>query len=116
MAVLIRIENQIAIAVLEGYIDGKTAPEFEKELKAIPDSAKQVILNLSKVGYVSSAGLRLLLLIYRLIKTRGGRVCLVGVHEDVREVMDNTGFLPYFLLADTEAEGLELLKPPQGAM
>jgi anti-sigma B factor antagonist len=48
--------------------------------------------------------LRLLLLLYREISGRKGKLVLVGVSEDIRTVMSHTGFLNFFTLANSEAE------------
>lgn len=109
MSVQIRTEGDVAVAVLQGDIDSRTASDFERELMAVPGSAAQILLDMSGVGYVSSAGLRLLLLIYRLFKSKGGKVCLIGLTDEIREVMYNTGFLQFFLLAASEEEGLAML-------
>lgn len=110
MSVQMRAANGVAIAVLEGDIDSKTARELEKDLSSLPGSSKQVLLDMSRVGYVSSAGLRLLLLVYRVTKSNGGKVCLIGLSAEIRDVMYNTGFLQFFLFAETEKEGLAKLE------
>ncbi len=109
MSVQVRVSGDVAIAVLEGDIDGNTYQDFEKDLKAVPGNAKQILLDMSKVGYVSSAGLRVLLLTYRLFVSKGGNVCLIGLSDELREVMDNTGFLRFFVLAESEEQGLAVL-------
>ncbi|WP_433936353.1 STAS domain-containing protein [Sorangium cellulosum] len=110
MSVQIRAANGVTIAVLEGDLDGNTARDLERELGAIPGDSTQILLDMSRVGYVSSAGLRLLLLIYRLARSRGGEVCLIGLSAEIRDVMYSTGFLQFFLLTETEEEGLAMLQ------
>jgi len=68
-----------------------------------------VILDMSKVDYLSSAGLRLLLLIYREFAAKKGRLVLLGVSEDIQTVMLHTGFLNFFTLAGSRAEALKAL-------
>ena len=48
---------------LEGSIDGKTAPQIREELSAPLQQVQKLILDISRVDYLSSAGLRLLLLL-----------------------------------------------------
>ncbi|XXT23861.1 STAS domain-containing protein [Sorangium sp. So ce429] len=110
MSVQFRATNGVTIAVLEGDIDGDTARDIERELSAVPGDSRQILLDMSRVGYVSSAGLRLLLLIYRLSRSRGGRVGLIGLSDEISDVMYNTGFLQFFLRAETEEEGLAMLE------
>lgn len=110
MKVTESIDNNIAILEVEGSIDSKTAPEFEKTALSAINSQAQVIIDLTKVEFLSSAGLRVLLMIYRQIKARSGKVVLVGVSEEIQEVMSNTGFINFFNIAETLEAGIKLLK------
>lgn len=102
-------KEDVSIVTLEGSVDGKTAPVIRTELLSSLAAAKNVVIDLTKVDYLSSAGLRLLLLAYRDITSRSGRVVLVGVSEDIQGVMTNTGFIKFFELVPTEADALALL-------
>jgi anti-sigma B factor antagonist len=99
-------ENGIATARLEGSVDGKTAPEVREQLNPIVAAHSKVILDLTKVDYLSSAGLRLLLLLYRELSAKNGKLVLLGVSSDIRTVMSHTGFLSFFTLAGTQAEAV----------
>lgn len=101
MNVQTRQENGIDIVELEGSLDGKTAPEVREQLRPVLAQAQRLILDLSKVGYLSSAGLRLLLLTYREMAAHKGKVVLLGVSKDIQNVMSHTGFLSFFTLADS---------------
>ncbi len=100
-------QNGIGTARLVGSLDGKTAPEVREQLRPLITANSKVILDLTKVDYLSSAGLRLLLLLYRELSGRKGKLVLVGVSEDIRAVMSHTGFLNFFTLASSEAEALQ---------
>ena len=76
---------------LEGRLDTVTSPELEKELKASLDGADSLILDFSKLDYISSAGLRVLLSAHKQMSTKGG-MKVTNVNEIVREVFDVTGF------------------------
>ena len=56
---------------LEGRLDTMTAPELDAEIKNIPQNVTELILDFSKLEYVSSAGLRVLLTAQRLMKANG---------------------------------------------
>lgn len=101
--------NGIGTARLEGSLDGKTAPEVREQLKPFLAAHDKLILDLSKVDYLSSAGLRLLLLLYRELSARKGKLVLVGVSEDIRTVMSHTGFLNFFTLASSTADAVTAL-------
>lgn len=100
-------ENGIVTARLEGSLDGKTAPEVREKLNPVVAGQSKVILDLTKVDYLSSAGLRLLLLLYRELSAKNGKLALLGVSSDIRTVMSHTGFLSFFTLVGTQAEAVE---------
>ena len=80
----------LTIAV-EGSIDTLTAPEFEaKVLKAL-DGVKKLILDFAKVEYVSSAGLRTIILLNEKMEEKEG-MTIKNINEEVRDVFEMTGF------------------------
>ena len=76
---------------LEGRLDTMTAPELEAELKKELGSAESLILDFSKLDYISSAGLRVLLSAHKTMAGKGG-MKVTNVNEIVKEVFDVTGF------------------------
>ena len=76
---------------LEGRLDTMTAPELEAELAKEMESAESVTLDFSKLDYISSAGLRVLLSAHKAMSRKGG-LKITNVNEIVREVFDVTGF------------------------
>lgn len=82
--------NALTLAV-EGRLDTMTAPELEAELKASMDAAESLILDFSKLDYISSAGLRVLLSAHKVMSAKGG-MKVTNVNEIVQEVFDVTGF------------------------
>ena len=82
--------SALEIAV-EGRLDTMTAPELEAELKKSLDNAESLVLDFSKLDYISSAGLRVLLSAHKVMMNTGG-MKIKGVNEIVQEVFDVTGF------------------------
>ena len=76
---------------LEGRLDTTTAPDLEKELKSALDSADALTMDFSKLDYISSAGLRVLLSAHKAMSKNGG-MKVTNVNEVVQEVFDVTGF------------------------
>jgi anti-sigma B factor antagonist len=109
MNVQVRQEGDIEVIELEGSLDGKTAPEVREQIRPVLSRAGKLILDLSRVGYLSSAGLRLLLLTYREVTARKGKVVLLGVSEEIKMVMSHTGFLTFFTLADSREQAIEVV-------
>lgn len=106
MAIETRIDGANVIATVSGEIDGKTAPQVQSELLAALQDGSGLIVDMRGVTYLSSAGLRMLLLLYRQIAAKKGKVVLVGVSEEIRDTMSMTGFINFFTLADTQEAGL----------
>ena len=77
--------------VPEGRLDTMTAPELEAELSQSMDDAESLVLDFSKLDYISSAGLRVLLSAHKTMSGKGG-MKLTNVNEIVREVFEVTGF------------------------
>jgi anti-anti-sigma factor len=100
------IRNNALAATITGKIDGQTAPALQANLEQRLAIATSAVFDVSAVPYMSSAGFRLLLLIHRTLATRGGRLAIVGLSDEIRDTMEMTGFLDYFLLADSLDEGL----------
>lgn len=82
--------NALTIA-LEGRLDTTTAPELEQALKESMDAATELTLDFSKLDYISSAGLRVLLSAHKIMSKKGG-MKIVKVNEIVDEVFEVTGF------------------------
>ena len=76
---------------LEGRLDTMTAPELEAELNQSLSSADELVFDFSKLDYISSAGLRVLLSAHKVMSGKGG-MKITNVNEIVREVFDVTGF------------------------
>ena len=76
---------------LEGRLDTMTAPELEAELNQSLGNAESLTLDFSKLEYISSAGLRVLLSAHKVMSAKGG-MKLRNVNEIVQEVFEVTGF------------------------
>jgi anti-sigma B factor antagonist len=81
---------ELTLAV-NGRLDTTTAPELEKELNASLNGAESLILDFSKLEYISSAGLRVLLSAQKQMSKKGG-MKVRNVNEVVQEVFEVTGF------------------------
>ena len=82
--------TELTIA-LEGRLDTMTAPDLEAELKKSLDGVETLTLDISKLDYISSAGLRVLLSAHKRMSTKGG-MKVTNVNDVVQEVFEVTGF------------------------
>ena len=90
------------VVVLTGKLDTVTTPAFEKRIReVIGTGAVRLVLDLSAIEYISSAGLRGLLVMSKLLKEKQGKACLVGVKGNVRSVFEMSGFLTFFRAEET---------------
>jgi anti-sigma B factor antagonist len=103
-------ESEITVVKLAGDIDGKTAPQVQAEVLPLAQPESKMLLDMSQVPYMSSAGLRMLLSVYRQVTAKAGQVVLIGLAENLEDTMSMTGFLDFFTTCKTLDEGLTALK------
>lgn len=100
----------IDIVALEGRIDSSNAGEVEGALVPLfGDSGGGVLVDLEKLDYISSAGLRILLIAAKRSKATGTRLALAGMQPGVREVFEISGFAKLFDIYDARASALTAL-------
>lgn len=88
-----------AVFVLKGRLDSKTSQAFEQQLlAAIKDGAQKVLLDFSQLDYISSAGLRVLLLATRALQEKRGAMALCALKPALKNVFDIAGFSQFFPL------------------
>lgn len=109
-AIVVRVEEEVLVAEVAGSIDGRTAPELQQRVLDRIEQALDVVLDVGRVPYMSSAGFRMLLLLHRTLGARGGKLLLAGLSDDIQDTMETTGFLQYFPLGADVAEALTLVR------
>jgi anti-sigma B factor antagonist len=109
MEVQVRVFQGITVVELSGEITAKSAPDAQGPILAAAHPDEKMILDMSRVPFLSSAGLRLLLLVYRAVSGKGGRAVLVGLCPDVANAMLVTGFLEFFAHYETLEAGIAAL-------
>ena len=89
-------ENQI-LAILDGELDTAAAADAEVSLQPLLESdGKDVVIDCTRLEYIASSGLRLLLGILKKAKEVGSRVILRNVNDVVKDVLELTGFVSIF--------------------
>ena len=91
MTITKNLNGSVLEIALEGRLDTMTAPELEAELNKDLGSVESLVLDFSKLEYISSAGLRVLLSAHKTMSAKGG-MKVTKVNEIVQEVFDVTGF------------------------
>ena len=74
-----------------GKIDAISAPELQNEVLKAFQKSRNVILNFSDVSYISSAGLRALLIGQKTAGSKGGKFLVINCNDSVKDVLRVTG-------------------------
>ena len=86
------------VAVLVGELDTAAAAETEAALKPLFESTgKDLVLDCTDLQYIASSGIRILVNLLKTAKAKGDRVVLKNVNEVIRDVLELTGFVSYFV-------------------
>ncbi len=104
-------KDNIQIVSIKGRMDTFSAPLFDNKISETIDAGKsRFIVNFSKLEYISSAGLRSILLMAKKLKSSNGKVHLTELTGSVKEVFEISGFGVIFQIFETEAQALAALK------
>jgi len=105
-----RKEANATIVTLTGRLDAVTTPEYEKQARALIAGGEQtLVLDFGQLDYISSAGLRGLLVTAKLLQPGGGRLRFANVGGNVRSVFEMSGFTTMFPIDDSVATALDTL-------
>lgn len=101
-------ENGIAQIEVEGEVDAHTSRELDRELKGLlAQGHSRLALDATQMGYISSAGLRVILFAHREALQLGGEVRVFGLSAQVRRVFEIAGFDELLHISDTRQEAME---------
>jgi len=110
MNIVERTEGAAVVVSLDGRLDGVTAPDLEATITAIVERGDvRVALDCAEMGYVSSAGLRALLVSARKCQQGGGKLTVAALQPDCRSVMEMSGFLAIIECHDTSEAAIAAL-------
>ncbi len=86
-----KTENETITFTLEGRLDTSTATDLENEIKDSLSGINELIFDFEKLDYISSSGLRVLLLAQKIM-LKQGNMRIINVNDDVKEIFELTGF------------------------
>lgn len=101
--------KEVTVVELDGELDGKTAPAIQEKVLPLAKDDCKLILDMSHVNYMSSAGLRMLLAVRRQTPA-SGHIILVGLPDSIKDTMTITGFLDFFTTCETTTEALQAMQ------
>lgn len=85
------VNGKSCVYYLEGRLDTTTAPQLEADIKESITDINSLVMDLAKLEYISSAGLRVLLSAQKTMNKQGSMV-VRNVRDEVNEIFDVTGF------------------------
>ena len=97
---LIKKSESKAELLLDGRLDTTTAPAAQDAFLKVASQYAELELHFTDLAYVSSAGLRALLMLQKHVKKTGGSLVLTNVKPSVKEVFEITGFAGIMNIAD----------------
>ncbi|HKN99009.1 MAG TPA: STAS domain-containing protein [Pseudonocardiaceae bacterium] len=103
------MRDGVTVVSLEGDLDSHSAPEAHSDLAELLPGAGSMLLDLHRLRYMSSAGLRMLLLTYRRARDENVRMALAAIPDEINALMAATGFLDAFTVTSTVSEGVREL-------
>lgn len=101
--------GEVIVVTLAGEIDGKTAPQAQRTIISALEGEASILIDMTGTRYMSSAGLRMLLLVHREVGARKAKLALCGVSQEIQDVMVATGFWQFFVVGKNLEEGLAVL-------
>lgn len=98
------------VVTANGRLDGIYSTAFAKEVgELITGEKPKILIDFAEIDFVTSAGIRAVLLLMNKAKATGAVFALCGINEQVREVLDASGLAALLTILPGRAEGLVAL-------
>lgn len=89
------LEGNVCTMAIEGKVDTLTAPRFEQAFEEYSEKCDKMIFDFADTEYISSAGLRVILVAHRKMEQKGGLI-LKNLNKNVETIINMTGFSKKF--------------------
>jgi stage II sporulation protein AA (anti-sigma F factor antagonist) len=111
MKITQQAQDGIISLAIAGRLDAVSAIEADKEFAKVLDAGNdRMVIDLSQLDYISSAGLRVLLVVAKRIQQKGGKVVLCALVPNVKEVFEISGFSSIFKIFDNDEDAKIFIK------
>ncbi len=102
-------QGQVVILSLKGRLDASTSKVLEEKLLDLINSHNEhrLVMDFQQLDYISSAGLRVLLMAAKILKPENGKLVLSSLQEHLKEVFEITGFQSIFPIFTNKEEALK---------
>jgi anti-sigma B factor antagonist len=102
-----RVEGDVAILYLKGFLDAHTAPELEKAIQEVMDeNTFNILVNFTQLDYISSAGLGVFMGFIEAIREQHGDIRMSSMTSKVYKIFDLLGFPKLYKIFTEEEEAL----------
>ncbi|HVY68294.1 MAG TPA: STAS domain-containing protein [Verrucomicrobiae bacterium] len=100
-------QGSVMTVAFKGRLDASNSAGVQDRIVAIIDQGEhRLVLDLSGLDYISSAGLRVLLVAAKKLKIAAGKIALCGLQPSIREIFEIAGFIDMFPIAATRADAI----------
>jgi anti-sigma B factor antagonist/stage II sporulation protein AA (anti-sigma F factor antagonist) len=111
LQIILELSGSVQILRIEGRMDAVSSPALESKLiELMRQDQNQFLLDFSRIKYLSSAGMRVLLSITKKLKERDGKLAFFAISDEVMEIIKMAGFEKILSIYKTEAEALKALQ------
>ena len=106
----LEITGKVIVIYIDGDLTTASSPEAGAEIDEIlSDSVRNLIINVEKVNFIASTGLRIVLALGKRLKNDGAELVVCSMNSTTKSVFELSGFSKLFRTFETEAEALESL-------
>jgi len=110
MELSVKNEEKGTLVTVTGRMDAVSSPEFEKELARLIDEGNiNFVIDLAGLDYISSSGLRSILVTAKKLKAKNGQILLASLQAVVKEVFEISGFSAIIPIHESVEEAMAAL-------
>ena len=103
--------KKVKVIMVRGFLDAHSFPGFEKELSALIDQgSNNMVLNLSQLDYISSAGLGVLIGLAKKLRINEGDLKLSSLPEKIYKIVNLLGFTRILQVFESDHEAINAFK------
>ena len=111
MKIVNTVHDDIMQISLEGHPDAVTSVEADSEITRIIEAGQiKLLIDLSELTYISSAGLRVLLVAAKQLQQKAGKIVLCSMTPGVKEVFEISGFSSIFKIFPSVDDAMEFMR------
>ncbi len=107
-------DYDIHLIKVKGRLDSYYASQLEGSLDSVLKRGKNLILECSDVTFLSSAGIKVLLLLTKALRTKGGDLVLLNLQETAKKILRTSKTLDLFRHTNDQKEAIRLLEGKKG--